>query len=199
MSRQNYKRIQNHLNRFLYSRPLRLFKLLIRIMDLQTRRLFYPTFSKCISMWKFLFNGTSYEIDVLSGPRFTHTQPGSLVSVVNLTVFMGSYTVEWMVRLRGLSMWVWLTLTTKPKYLRCFKFSLHQFVSLDESLNQLNHLPHLSKWPLALMGKDRLARVTLWQWGLCSLLWIPASLCCGMTDLNLQFLVPRLPKCGQQP
>ena len=48
-------------------------------------------------MWKFLFNGTSYDIDVLSGPRFTHTQPGSLVSVVNLTVFMGSYTVEWMV------------------------------------------------------------------------------------------------------
>lgn len=86
-------------------------------------------------MWKFLFNGTSYEIDVLSGPRFTHTQPGFLVSVVNLTVFMGSYTVEWMVRLRGLSMWVWLTLTTKPKYLRRFKFSLHQFVSLDESLN----------------------------------------------------------------
>ena len=37
------------------------------------------------------------------------------------------------------------------------------------------------------MGKDGLAYITHWQWGLCSFLWILASLYYGMTDLGPWF------------
>ena len=60
----------------------------------QTRRISYPTFSGYIWIQKFLSNGTSCEVNVLYGCRFTHTQLASLVSVISLIIFLNSYTAE---------------------------------------------------------------------------------------------------------
>ena len=60
----------------------------------QRRRISYPTFSGYIWIQKFLSNGTSCEINVLYGCRFTHTQLASLVSVISLIIFLNSYAAE---------------------------------------------------------------------------------------------------------